>query len=70
MRQLASAMGQKPLTPIPRRIPVGTESGMAMPSGSPGTLSRTATTLLYPVAHTNPSAAAPRAKSHRRVPNL
>ena len=49
--------------PHPTRVPVDTESGIRMPSGSPGSFSRIATTLLYPVAQANPIAAARRAPS-------
>ena len=36
--------------PHPTAMPVGTESGTRIPSGSPGTFSRIATTLLCVVA--------------------
>jgi hypothetical protein len=60
----ATGMGHGAATaePHPTRMPVETESGTCIPSGSPGTFSRIATTLLYVVAPANPIAAARRAR--------
>src|SRR6202035_2871180 len=44
--------------PQPTRIPLVTEKGGRTPKGLPGTASRIATRLLYPVAQANPIAAA------------
>jgi hypothetical protein len=66
----ATGIGQGAATaaPQPTRMPVGTESGMPMPSGRPGRSSRMATAVVNAVVHANPTAAAQRARSGSPIP--